>query len=260
MDPLAFRVAARFSAEVVQLRPKAVPGPKLNIGGQHYALSTDSGPLMGDLADVPESGEGARLIHLPGSTKWRYLWAYDTDNDVVAMYRVSDGDEKLYESGKSAAGYIHRLDKKRQLNRVNALEFRHIENFMRHRAQETIEELKKVVEENKDDAEKTVDRLTREYFEKHVEPHIARAVSDVMRGATPIGFKPYDPKGAVVDVKRQAAVFIITRIFKKEMTQAHVEAYLRQHKFDLESIHNQTIDWAIGDVRDEAFEKYLPPR
>src|SRR5271167_4401196 len=99
MDPLVFRVAARFAAEVVQLRPQAVPGPKLEIGGHHYALSTDSGPLMGDIAEAltPQGEGGARLIHSPGSNRWRYLWAYDTDNDVVAMWRASDGDEKLYE-------------------------------------------------------------------------------------------------------------------------------------------------------------------
>jgi hypothetical protein len=262
MDPLAPRVAARFAADVVQLRPKAVPGPKLDIGGRHYALSTDSGPLMGDLAEelAGQQEGGARLIHTPGANKWRYLWAYDTDNDVVAMWRASDGDEKLWETAKQGASHIHRLDKKLQLNRVTGAEFKRIEAFMHAKAEETIEELKKIVEENKDDAEKVLDQLVREFFDKHVAHHIERAVADVLRGATPIGFKPYDPKGEAVAVQRQAASFVIGRILTKEMSPAHVEAYLRQRKFDLGSIHNQALDWAIGDVRDAAFERFLPPR
>jgi len=63
-----------------------------------------------------------------------------------------------------------------------------------------------------------------------------------------------------VSIARQASVFVISRVMKHEMTEAKIEAYLRQHKFDPEAIHNQSIEWAIQDVQDEAFEKYLPPR
>lgn len=261
MDPLTLQVAARFAAEVIQFRPRT-SGPKLEIGGKHYGLSTDSGPLAGDLAEPPVQGEGgARLISPPEhSNKWRYLWAYDVDNQVLGMWRVSDGDEKVYDSAKHAGAQIVRLEKKGQLNRVSGPEFRAIEAWMHRKTQETIEDLKRVVEENKSSNEKELDQLVHEYFQKHVSHRIERAISDIERGATPIGFKPYDPAGKHVSVERQAAVYVIGQILKHEMSEAHVETYLRQRGFDLESIHNQSVEWAIGDVRDEAFEAYLPPR
>ena len=209
MTPLPHKIAIRFAGEVVELRPKAAPGPKLTIGGKHYALSTDSGPLMGDLAEIltpEENSGGARVIHGPGGNKWRYLWAYDAENDTVAMWRASDGDEKLYDTGKHAGTYLVRLTKKGQLNRVTPQEFKAID------------------------------------------------------GAIPFGFKPYDPKAEHSSIERQAISFIVGRTVKKEMTDAKLETYLRQHKFDPESVHPQMLEWAVGDVLDAAYERFLPPR
>lgn len=261
MDPLAPRVAARFAGEVVKLVPKP-HGPKVEIGGHHYVLSTDSGPLAGDLAERFEAPEGgARVIGPPEhANKWKFLWAYDTDNQVLAMWRVSDGDEKVWESAKHAGSTIVKLDKKGQLNRVGGSEFHQIEAWMHKRTEETIEALKESVEANKDATEKELDRLVREYFEKHVAHHMERALADVAKGATPIGFKPHDPKAQHVSLVRQASVYVIGQILKRMMSEAKVEEYLRQHKFDTAAVHNQALEWAIGDVRDEAFEKYLPPR
>ena len=263
MTPLPHKIAIRFAGEVVELRPKAAPGPKLTIGGKHYALSTDSGPLMGDLAEIltpEESSGGARVIHGPGGNKWRYLWAYDVENDQVAMWRASDGDEKLYDTGKHAGAYLVRLTKKGQLNRVTPQEFKAIDVFMKKRAHETLEELKQIVETNKNDQERQVDVLAKAFFEKHVVPLIEHQISDVKKGAIPFGFKPYDPKAEHSSIERQAISFIVGRTVKKEMTDAKLEAYLRQHKFDPESVHPQMLEWAVGDVLDAAYERFLPPR
>jgi len=261
MDPLAPRVAQRFAGEVVKLVPKP-HGPQIEINGKHYVLSTDSGPLMGDLAEKQEPSEGgARIISPPEhANKWRYLWAYNTDEQVLAMWRVSDGDEKVWENAKHAGSQIIRLDKKGQLNRVKAQEFHAIVAWMRKKTQEVLEALKESVEANKDDAEKALDVLVREYFDKHVKHHIEKGLADVARGAHPFGFKPYDPKAEHVSIDRQASVYVISQILKKEMAEPKVEAWLRQHKFDMNAVHNQALEWAIGDVRDAAFEKYLPPR
>jgi hypothetical protein len=261
MDPLAAKVAARFAAEVVKLVPKP-HGPKIEIAGKHYVLSTDSGSLAGDLAEPVTPAEGgARLIPPdPHANKWRYLWAYDTDAQVLAMWRVSDGDEKVWENAKHAGNQIIHLDKKGQLNRVSASEFHQIEAHMRKRTEETLEELKAIVEQNKSDDEKALDGLVREYFHKHVAPLIKRSIHDIQHGATPIGFKPHDPKAQHVSIERQATVFVISHIIKREMSPAKVETYLRQHKFNPEMLDPQSLEWAIGDVQDAAFEEYLPPR
>ena len=254
------RVVSRVAGNVVPLRPNS--GPKLEIGGKHYALSTDSGPLMGDLAeDFTPSEGGARIIHPPeNANKWRYLWAYDTDAQVLAMWRVSDGDEKVWENAKHAGAQIVKLSKKGQLNRVGNAEFKHIESHMQKRNHETIESLKKIVEDNKHAEEKQLDVLVREYFEEHVVNLIEHSISNIKRGVTPIGFKAYDHKGEVVSVERQATIYVVSSVIKKEMTIEKVEAFLRSKGFDLDSVHNQSIEWAIGDVQDAAMEKYLPPR
>jgi hypothetical protein len=260
-EPLVHRIAVRFAAEVLELQPRAVSGPKLNIGGKHYVLSTDGGPLANDLTEMltPQEG-GPRFIQTPGGNKWRYLWAYDAENDTVVMYRVSDGDEKLYDTGKHAGLYLVRLAKKGQLNRVTPQEFKAIDAFMRKRSHETLEELKAIVEKNKTTNEHELDDLVRKFFEKHVVPHIERGIADANRGAVPIGFKSYDPEGKHVSVERQRAVFIVTQTMKREMAEPKVEAWLRQHRFDIDSVDTQSLEWALQEMHEEAYERFLPSR
>jgi hypothetical protein len=258
MDPLAMRVAARYAGEVVQLRPHQ-SGPKIEIAGKHYALSTDSGPLMGDLMErlAPAEG-GPRIIEPPeGGNKWKFLWAYDTDAQVLAMWRVSDGDEKFWDNAKAHAAHIVKLDKRGQLNRVDSSAMRQIESFMHHRMHETIEDLQRAVEEYKSDADKLLDKHVREFFATHVKHHVEAAVAKVMHGAIPIGFKAFDPKG---NVQRQAASFVIGQVLKRDMSEEKVEAYLHQHGFDMKSVDPQALEWALADQRDKVFEEFLPPR
>ena len=134
MDAIIARVLQRYS-EVVPFRPRPPSGPTTEIGGKKYVL-TDYSPFGGN--ELSDGGEGhARLIEVPSSgSKFKYLWAYDTDRKLVAAWRVTDGNEKAYGSAQQEMHHVVHLEKHGQLNRVTSGEFSHIEAEMRHREDE----------------------------------------------------------------------------------------------------------------------------
>ena len=254
---------ARTAGDVVPFKPR--PGvPTLTIGGRKYVLSTDGGPLgdREDDASMEESPLGARLIKAPeGANKWRYLWAYDTDRQTIAMWRVSDGNEKLDDSARSQQGRIVALEKKGQLNRVTSGEFRAIEKEMRRREDEALRQMQESLEEAKSGAERRLGALVGEYFDGKVLPLLLRGLEDVQRGVVPIGFKPFGPAedGDEAWLLRQRSSHVMGKLFQRLMTVDQVEAWLIEQGFDLGMVDPQSVQWAIDDVRDRAVE-YLPAR
>lgn len=238
-------------------------GPTLTIDGHKLVLSTDGGPL-GDREDDEalhdEPSDGARLLR-PQSmgTKWRYLWVYDVDHKVVAMWRVSDGSEKVWSTANQEVMRIHRLDQKGQLNRVSHSFFLKVEAHMQRVEHETLETLKKIVEDAKGDRERKIDQIVRGAFKRHL-AELERDLASAEKGAIPIGFKPYDPTR---NVERQMAVFVITRFFKRHLDAEKIVLEVAEAvpSFDPQSAgHYQDVEWAIEDVREQTFEKYLPKR
>ena len=207
---------------------------------------------------------GARLIAPPSSAnKWRYLWVYDEDTKILAMYRVSDGSEKVYGSDKHFAGKIPRLEAKGQLNRVNHSEFEAVEHEMRRREHEVLKSLQESIEQSKSDFQRTIDRLSHEYFEKMVVPKLERAIEGIRKGAVPLGFKPFGPgEHDEKERERQAIVHIVGQVFRQELTEPKIEAYVKHHGVDPldPNEDSQAIYWTIGDLQDEAYERFLPPR
>jgi len=255
---LAARVAARYlSATAVVLPFKPKQGvPTLAINGKKYVLSTDGGPL-GDRED-DELIDNPRIIRTPQSTKWKYLWAYDTEKQYLAMWRVSDGNEKLYNQARSEQARIIKLDKKSQLNRVTHEEMRRIENEMRDRQQDAASWMADYVEENKDESTKRMDRLVQTFFTRFVEPKLNYEIDHIERGAIPIGFKLYGPdQKNPATRKRQMVTHVITQTFLREMTLDKVTDFLRKNGVDVET-EGQWINWAIDDVREKAMEVLLP--
>ena len=255
------RVLRRFLAgAVVPFKPR--PGvPALTIGGRKYALSTDGGPL-GDREeddDQPEVGEGgAQLIQGPAGTKWRYLWVYDTEKQVVAMWRATDGNEKVWGSARSEMQTILKLDKKGQLNRVTTAECRKVEAHMQDLASDLLESMKRIIEDSKDDRGRGIDKAIKGLFEK-LRPTLERELDAVRQGATPMGFKPFSPE----NVERQAMTFVIGQFFRRNLDTDKVLAAIAPKIPSLDpelAGHYQDVQWAIDDVRDGAFDEYLPPR
>jgi hypothetical protein len=232
--------------------------PVVLIWGKKYKLSTYGGPL-GDREDDDKEDKspfGGRLIKPPpGANKWRYLWAYDLDKSVVAMWRYSDGDEKAWFSANSNVATVAMLDKKGQLNRVTNSEFRRIESEMERRNEDTIKALEKSVEDSKSELTKQVDKLVEEFFESHVAPKLERAISSVERGATPLGFELNERVPA--SREHQMLSFVFYQTMKRELDSQTVDRYLRSKGVDVEEA-GQWVDWAIQDVNEKAYRAYIP--
>jgi hypothetical protein len=207
---------------------------------------------MGDLADMGSDHPGqARLILNPHGDKWKYLWAYNTDHKILAMWRVSDGDEKHHGSASADAGLVLELDRKKQLNRVTDSQFRQIDKYMHERAKENLEALKKYLKDNETNHQKVVNDLSWEYYHNFVEPTLTRKIKE---GVMPFGFKPNPriPK----DTIHQAITFLISHITMKDLTTDAVDKYLKSKGVDVD-YDSQASHWAVNDIRDELFDKYL---
>jgi hypothetical protein len=255
------RAASRYAADVLPFTPKTST-PKITIHGTKYSLSTDGGPL-GDRADDHDQDDyGGRLIGPdPTANKWRYLWVYDTEKQVVAMWRVSDGNEKVRMRASTAGMQIASLEKKGQLNRVAHNEFRAIETDMDRREVQLLEDMASAIEENKSRAEKQLDGLLQKYFKVNVLPKLESMLAAVAKGVTPIGFKPSGPAldGDEAWLLRQKSSHVLGLVLKRDMNEGKVIEWLTSQGFDTSLVHNQSIEWAIGDIADMAAEKYLPP-
>ncbi len=258
MDAIIARVLQRYS-EVVPFRPRPPSGPTTEIGGKKYVL-TDYSPFGGN--ELSDGGEGhARLIEVPSSgSKFKYLWAYDTDRKLVAAWRVTDGNEKAYGSAQQEMHHVVHLEKHGQLNRVTSGEFSHIEAEMRHREDENTKALKKWIEEEKTDYQATVDRLAREFFEHHVRPKLDKAVHDVKAGVIPLGFKEHPHPHASPELQRIS--YVVGNILTKDFTPEKVDAYLKTKGIDPDAPEHdmQASYWAVGDIRDATYDEYFPHR
>jgi hypothetical protein len=262
MDDLKIirNVVARHlqAGPVVPFAPKKPRVPQVTIAGKKYNLSTFGGFVLGDREDddLEESYQGARLIRPPpGANKWRYLWVFDTEKSIVAMWRVSDGNEKDWGPSSSQMSTVVSLERKGQINRVSNAEFRKIEAEMRKREHETIEALQKSVEDNKSQLTKEVDKLVEDYFESHVAPKLDRAISSVERGATPLGF---DYNERIPSTKKHQMIsFAFYQTMKSEMPMNAVLKYLTSKGVDVDEA-GQWVDWAIQDVNEKAYAAYVP--
>lgn len=249
------RVLERFKAAggVVPLTPRPT-GPTLAIGGRKYVLS-DYWSVMEGLG---EASSGAQLI-LPSepTNKFRYLWAFDTEKRMVAMWRVSDGDEKAYGRENQHSRDLVVLEKKKQLNRVTNEEFRTIERFMRGRADDALASMKKYLEENADEWDRESKRLVEEFFAKHVEPKILAKFREIDQGVIPFGFKPNTGHRPPLE---QAKMHVAMSTFAKEFTLKDVDDFVRTKGIDPDNPPGdfQALDWARNDVMDAFYERHFP--
>lgn len=239
--------AGRRAGVVVPFAPRVPKNTHtILIAGVKYVLSTYWPGVMGDISEeLPETEGGARVIRQDDMDPWKYLWAYDTDKQILAMWRASDGNNKEWGNARTATRTIVMLEKKGQLNRVDNAQFRRIEAEMSRLERETEASLEKWVDELKDDFQRRVDTLVQEYFDKYVRPVMDRAVANVNAGAVPIGFKATDG-GFPVD--RQMKSFVTSNIYNNLFTLDKIDAYVQSHGVDLESGDNQATQWAQGDV------------
>ena len=215
----------------------------VTIAGDKYVLSTEW-PAMAHDPDAPDAG-GAKVVFVEPADPWKYLWAYDTDKQVLAMWRVSDGNEKQYGPARSESMLIVKLAKKNQLNRVTTDVFRVIERYMARRADDSTAALEAWVEELKNDSQRRVDTLTQDFFDAQVRPAMDKAVHDVGSGVIPLGFKA--TQGGM-PLERQMKSYVTGRLHDMLFTPEKVETFLRTQGVDLDAIDPQAVQWAQQDV------------
>lgn len=244
-------------ANVVPFKPKKPSGPTLAIGGRKYVLS-DYFPMLTDLVGEPTEG-GAKLIDLSdGNPRFSYLWAYDTDKKFVAMWRVSDGDEKAAGSARSFTNEILTLERKGQLNRVTHDEMRTIERFMVDKQRDAIAAMKKYLEENADEWDRTAKKLAVELWEAKFLPRILAKFKEIEQGVKPLGFKVDERWLDHRSAEAQAKMFVAQQILKDYDMKA-VDDYARSKGHDPDNPPGdiQALEWARGDVVDEFYDRFF---
>lgn len=249
------RVASRYAAQVIQF-----PGSRVRnthtvaIHGEKYVLSTDSGPLAGDLLDRGDPSEGgARVIQGPGDP-WKFLWVYDTERQIVALWRVTDGDEKFWTSATSLTALLVKLDKKNQLNRVDHATYLKIEQDMSRRARENERALTEWIEEMKSDFQRVVDVSVQDYFDSRVRPELDRQVREIDSGVVPIGFKSM---GSSFPMVRQMKSHVISQVFSRLFSLDKIDKWVEAQGIDLSAGDGQATFWAQGDIQQAYAEQVL---
>lgn len=254
---LAKRVAERFkTANVVPFKPKKPSGPTLLISGRKYVLS-DYFPMLSGLAEEQTAPGGARLI-TTGPPRFSYLWAYDTDKKFVAMWRVSDGDEKAGGSASHYTSDVVALERKGQLNRVTHEEFRAIERYMSEQYHDTMAALKKYIAENANEWDKEAKEIAKELFEEKFLPRILAKFHEVEQGVTPLGFKVNEHMLSHRSPEDQAKMFVSQPILKDYTLQA-VDEFAKKKGIDPDNPPGdiQALDWGRHEVLDEFYEKFF---
>lgn len=254
IDRIARRVLERFlrAANVVNF-----PGRHLiTIAGRKYVLSDYS--AMGGPEDLEQLQGGARVIVGPlHGSKWKYLWVYDTERQIVAMWRVTDGNEKYWGSARSAGPLIAKLEKKRHLNRIEHDEFLKIKREMDKRADDNERAMLQTIRDNESEFDKRVNQLVEQYFDRKVRPEIERVVSSIHGGVTPLGFRPYSPD----NLERQKTVHVMGQVFERVFSFELLEKYLDEQGISLNSPSEvQQVDWARSEIMQRAYDEFLPPR
>lgn len=255
------RIARRFleAGGVVKMTPKPKV-PTLTIRGRKYALS-DYWPMGTGMADdmAPEQGGGAKRIDT-GGNKYRYLWVYDTDRGRLAMWRHSDGDEKLNDRASSLTHHIYALEKRGQLNRVTREEHVEVERYMHGRYEDTFKSLKEYLKENETNWDKQCRDVLDDWFAKNVEPIVKRRLAELKTGVIPFGFKVNDRILEHKSAEEQAQTYIVTdsmKGFTQEQAYRIVseavgyDAYEPPHGGDPQSVY-----WAWSDLVGEVYDRY----
>ncbi len=257
---IARTVADRYAAQMLQFKQK--PKHFITILGERYALSDDQ-DFVGDIADdmtgdeSPED-EGARLIDLGGpEDPWRFVWLLNTDKQQVSVYRVTDGDLRAEGPARTFTRALARLDAKGQINRVDGNTERRLAQHFEKIADEHAARLEAWIEAGKDEFQRNVDRLVREFFDRKIAPKIKDVLEDLDEGVHPFGFEFNDKIVHWKDEAAQKRMFVVSREMEKFNLPA-IDAYLRSKGLNLEApgMDSQAAYWAMHDVIQDAYRQF----
>ncbi len=255
------RLAERFrqAGPVVPLGAPKPHGPTEVIHGRRYVLSDWWSALgVGDLASPEGEGGGAKLIDT-GGNRFRYLWIYDTDRKILAMWRHSDGDEKYHSHETSSMHEIFTLEKRKQLNRVTHAEFQQVEHEMSSRADDHLKALKQWSQEHQSDLEKQAITILDEWFEKNIRPSFERKLSELDKGVIPFGFKVNPDILQHRSEKRQVRQWLLTKALEGFDQAAAYKIVSKAVGYDAydppDGGDSQAVQWAWGDFIERVYQQ-----
>lgn len=245
------RVASRFLA---------ARGPQVTINGKKYVLS-DVWGAVGDLVDALGGGQpGGPTVH-EGPKRYSFLWAYDTERRMVAMWRWSDGSSKLYGKAGPYMRDIHQLMKKGQLNRVTTAEMKTLERAMVRKEQDFVQQMKEDLAAQASTFEKMIGKLVRDFFKKKVEPKVLAQWVIIDQGVLPDGFRPQERLLDIKPAEMQAKMHAAGEIFEREFSLDKIEEYITEEFDGLNPLDNPEVDsqlayWERNDVIDEFYDRH----
>jgi hypothetical protein len=255
------RLADRFrqAGPVVPFGQKP-HGPTETIHGRRYVLSDwwSMGSAIEEMASPNGEAGGAKLIDT-GGDRFRYLWVYDTDRKILAMWRYRDGNEKYNARESSSMQEIFALEKRKQLNRVTHEEFVQVEREMLRRADETMKSIQQWSKEHQSDLEKRAEEILDTWFKRNILPSLERKFSELDRGVIPFGFKVQPHLLEHRSEKRQARQWLLNKALEGFDQAAAYGIVSKAVGFDAydppDGSDPQAVQWAWSDFIQRVFEQ-----
>jgi hypothetical protein len=249
----------RTAGRVLDFGRRSVrPKHSIKINGNTYALSDYAGAALSIPDDEGEGdSEGARLIRGPAHGQpYRYLWVYDSDRGDLGMFRVTDGSEKVWGKADRMVREIMLLDRKGELNRVSNAEARSITRAMRKKEDDAVRDLRSWAKELETDYQQFVNQVAADVFESEIVPEIEGRMADLRSGVVPFGFQVNEnliQHGK--DMASQMQGHVLNQVLEK-FTTAMIDDEVRRRGRDPESEDIQASYWALGDIREEAWDRF----
>lgn len=258
MAKMADVVAQKYAAKVLQFQPK--PKHHITLAGQKYALSDYAGHMRAEILEEEQEGQeemGAMLIELDHPEPFRFLWLFDEDHKKVAMFRVTDGDEKAFGSASYFQRDILRLESKGELNRVSAQELDRITKIMRAKEREHAQALEALVKEMETPYQKQVNEIAQQVFDREIAPVLKRKLREAEMGVVPFGFQLNDRILNHADRAQQIRSHVLTTVLQ-DFTTDLVEMEMRKRGVDPEAPGRdiQAAYWAVNDIQDATWRAY----
>ena len=250
---------ARVAGRVLDFGRRSVrPKHPIKINGNTYALSDYAGSMLSS-PDDDGDGEGARLIRGPAhSQPYRYLWIFDSDRGDLGMFRVTDGSEKVWGKADRMVREIMLLDRKGELNRVSTSEARSITRAMRKKEDNALSELKEWSKELETDYQQFVNQVAADVFNAEIAPEIRRRLAEVNQGVVPFGFKVVEGLLNIgKSAEEQMQGHVVSQVLDGFTTKM-IDAEVRRRGVDPDGEDIQASYWALNDIRDDAWERFVP--
>lgn len=214
-------------------------GPTVEVEGRRYKVSN----IWSELGE-------------PDPERHRYLWAVDRETGAVAMWRISDGEEKVSGPAREVRD-VAEVRAAGQLNVMSSEAFAQLSAAMARRNDLAVEALAEYARTLGGDYQARVNAAARAFYEERVAPEVERAVAASAAGVEPVGFIYSEAlAGRGRSREDQARVQLVGAVLQAKLTPAAVEAYLSETGILDPDGDNQAAYWAVGDIRDEVLRRH----